>query len=69
MVPIIEKDSILILGYSIVYKESYLTGFNHQKDATHLPFRSPSQDLHTLNRGRGSGFLGCRASGPEAPKA
>ena len=31
MVPIIEKDSILLLGYSILYMEYYLIGFNHQK--------------------------------------
>ena len=29
MVPYI--DSILLLGYSILYKEYYLTRFNHQK--------------------------------------
>ena len=28
----IEKDSILLLGYSILYKEDNLTGFNHQKN-------------------------------------
>ena len=31
MVPNIAKDYILLLGYSILYKESYLTRFNHQK--------------------------------------
>ena len=29
MVPIIEQDSILLLGYSILYKEYTLTRFNH----------------------------------------
>ena len=27
-------------GYSILYKEYYLTGFNHQKSATHVAFLS-----------------------------
>ena len=31
MVPIIESDYILILGYSILYKEYNLTRFDHQK--------------------------------------
>ena len=31
MVPIIEKDCILPLGYSIFYKEYNLIRFNHQK--------------------------------------
>ena len=31
MVPNIEQDSILPLGYSILYKESNLTRFNHQQ--------------------------------------
>ena len=31
MVPIIEKDSILLLGYSTLYKEYNLIQFNHQK--------------------------------------
>ena len=31
MVPIIESDHILLLGYSILCKECYLTRFNHQK--------------------------------------
>ena len=26
---------MLLLGYSILYKEYYLTRFNHQKNATH----------------------------------
>ena len=34
MVPIIEYDSILLLGYSILYKEYYLTRFNHQKNCS-----------------------------------
>ena len=38
MVPIIEQDNILLLGYSILYKEYNLTGFNHQKNATHIVF-------------------------------
>ena len=36
MVPIFEQDSILFWGYSILYKEYKLTGFNHQKNATHM---------------------------------
>ena len=32
MVPIIEQDSILFLGYSFSYKEYTLTGFSHQKN-------------------------------------
>ena len=36
MVPNIELDYILVLGYSILYKEYNLTGFNHQKNATHM---------------------------------
>ena len=35
MVPKIELDYILRLGYSIFYKEYNLTGFNHQKNTTH----------------------------------
>ena len=42
MVPNIE-DHILLLGYSILYKEYYLTGLNHQKDTTHLRFRAPGR--------------------------
>ena len=38
MVPSIEQDYSLLLGYSIFYKENYLTGFNHQKNATQLRF-------------------------------
>ena len=36
MVPSIEKDSILPVGYSILYKEYYLTRFNHQKNTTQV---------------------------------
>ena len=46
MVPNIEEDSVLLLGYSILYKAYNLTGFNHQKNTTHLSlaagFLSPS---------------------------
>ena len=31
MVPKIEEDHILLLGYSILYKEYYLTRFNHKE--------------------------------------
>ena len=31
MVPNIEYDGILLLGYSLLYKEYNLTSFNHQK--------------------------------------
>ena len=40
MVPIIDSDSILLLGYSILYKEYNLTRFKHQKDTTY--FLSPN---------------------------
>ena len=36
MVRIIESDSILLLGYSILYKGHNLTRFNHQKNVTLL---------------------------------
>ena len=36
MVPYIEEDYVLLLGYSISYKEYNLTRFNHQKNATQL---------------------------------
>ena len=36
MVPIIEEDSILLLGYSILCQEYNLTGFNHQKNSTQM---------------------------------
>ena len=39
MVPIIESDYILILGYSILYKECNLTRFNHQKNATQMDLK------------------------------
>ena len=32
MVPIIEEEYILLLGYSILYKGYNLTRFNHQKN-------------------------------------
>ena len=32
MVPNIEYDYILLLGYRILYKEYYLTRFNHPKE-------------------------------------
>ena len=31
MVPNIDLDYVLLWGYSILYKEYYLTGLNHQK--------------------------------------
>ena len=37
MVPNIEYDYLLLLGYSMIYKEDNLTGLNHQKNATHMP--------------------------------
>ena len=36
MVPIIEQDSILLLGYSILYKENSLTRVNHPKKTSQL---------------------------------
>ena len=45
MVPDVEKDSILLFGYSILYKEYNLTGFNHQKTlltwSVHVLLESP----------------------------
>ena len=32
MVPNIEYDYVLLLGYGMLYREEYLTGFNHQKN-------------------------------------
>ena len=40
MVPNIESDYILLLGYTILYKEYNLTRFNHQKKHYHGPFGS-----------------------------
>ena len=37
MVPIIEYDSILLLGYSILYKEDNLNGFNTKKRYSSKP--------------------------------
>ena len=47
MVPNREKDSSLLLGYSISFEEYNLTGFNHQKNATlmGLGFRAPGSSL------------------------
>ena len=39
MVPITELDYILLLEYSILYKEYNLTRFNHQKNTTHVERR------------------------------
>ena len=36
MVPNIEKDSILLLGYSILCKGHNLNRFNHPKNTTHV---------------------------------
>ena len=36
MVPNIEQDYILHLGYSVLYKEYNLTRFNHQKKAAQV---------------------------------
>ena len=48
MVPIIEQDSILLLGYSISYKEYNLTRFNHQKTLLKCPSRDLGGRLSTL---------------------
>ena len=42
MVPNIEQDYILLLGYSILYREYYLTRFNHQKSTTRLSLQKSS---------------------------
>ena len=36
MIPYIEYDYILILGYSISYKEYIPTRFDHQKNTTEM---------------------------------
>ena len=51
MVPIIEQDYILLLGYSILYREYYLTGFNHQKNATHMDLNFLAS-MHSSGRTR-----------------
>ena len=43
MVPTIELDYILFLGYSMFYKDYDLTRFNHQKNATHVRLLSTSE--------------------------
>ena len=35
MVPNMESDDVLPLGYSILYKENNLTGLNHKKHYSH----------------------------------
>ena len=47
MVPNIAYDYILLLGYSIFYKEYYLTRFNHQKNTTQMN----SKDIKELYKG------------------
>ena len=49
MVPNIEQDYILLLGYSISYKEYNLTRFNHKRNTTHmlLLYILPSVPLQT----------------------
>ena len=49
MVPKIESDYVLLLGYSILYKEYHLTRFNHQKFATHVRCRG-NLSLHSLEK-------------------
>ena len=50
MVPNIEYGYILLLGYSILYKEYCLTGFNHQKNATHACSEAtPGTDLARIS--------------------
>ena len=39
MVPMLDLDYILLLGYSILYQEYNLTRFNHQKKVTHVLLR------------------------------
>ena len=46
MVPNKEQDYLLLLGYSILYKEYNLTRCNHQKKATHM-----SHSLNSIYRG------------------
>ena len=67
MVPNIEKDSILLLGYTILYKEYNLTRFNHQKNATRMiPIKPVKcvkvgglQPAHPLVRPCPAGSAGC----------
>ena len=46
MVPNIEKDYILLLGYSISYKEYNLIRFNHQKSTTQKGKRAETGGGH-----------------------
>ena len=39
MVPTIEKEYILLLGHSILYKEYDLARFSHQKNTTQVSLR------------------------------
>ena len=50
MVPNIEYDYIFLLGYSILYKEDNLTGFNHQKNATHMRWLKEAVGSHVSQR-------------------
>ena len=48
VVPNIEEDYILPLGYSILYKEYNLTGLNHQKNVTQMSSTPRSPAPNTL---------------------
>ena len=40
MAPIVEEDYIRVLGYSILYKEDNIIGFNHQKTLLNWSLRN-----------------------------
>ena len=47
MVPNIEYHYILLLGHSILYKESYLARFNHQKKrSSHVLSAKPLEERY-----------------------
>ena len=41
MVPNLEEDYIILLGYSVLYEEYYLTGFNHHEASPGAPNLNP----------------------------
>ena len=48
MVPNVEKDDVLLWGYSSLCKEHNITGFNHQKNSSHLTSKQTSLRLHLV---------------------
>ena len=68
MVPNIEPDSILLLGYSILYKEYNPTRFNHQKNITslrkiHLKEADTSHGINLDGKSKTQSPLGVLGSG------